>query len=206
VPPQLIEVFADVACPFTHVGLHRLVARRRALGREDVRLRVRAWPLELVNGAPLEPATVGHKVAELRAQVAPDLFAGFSEERFPATSLPALALERRAYRLGDDAGEAMALLLRQALFEDGADLASPTTLADLARQLGVPPASAADQDAVLGDWHEGQERGVVGSPHFFVGDTGWFCPSLRIATTDDGLRIDLDDEALERFSLACFDR
>ena len=27
-----IEVFADVSCPFTHVGLRRLVERRQALG------------------------------------------------------------------------------------------------------------------------------------------------------------------------------
>ena len=28
----VIEVFADIACPFTHVGLRRLVDRRRTLG------------------------------------------------------------------------------------------------------------------------------------------------------------------------------
>src|SRR5206468_3084962 len=49
----VIEVFADVRCPFTHVGLTRFVARRHELGRREPRLRVRAWPLELVNGEPL---------------------------------------------------------------------------------------------------------------------------------------------------------
>src|SRR6478735_6336015 len=42
---RAIEVFADVRCPFAHVGLRRLVERRRALGRDDVRLVVRAWPM-----------------------------------------------------------------------------------------------------------------------------------------------------------------
>jgi hypothetical protein len=32
----VIEVFADVACPFTHVGLRRFVDRRAELGRHDV--------------------------------------------------------------------------------------------------------------------------------------------------------------------------
>jgi len=48
-PETVIEVFADVACPFTHVGLKSFVARRAGLGRDDVILRVRAWPLEIVN-------------------------------------------------------------------------------------------------------------------------------------------------------------
>ena len=48
-----IEVYADVWCPFAHVGLHYVVERRSALGRGDVLLDIRAWPLELVNGAPL---------------------------------------------------------------------------------------------------------------------------------------------------------
>ena len=50
-----LEVFADVCCPFTHVGLRRIVRRRAELGRDDVVLVVRAWPLELVNGVPLDP-------------------------------------------------------------------------------------------------------------------------------------------------------
>ena len=48
-----IEVFADVSCPFTHVGLRRLVEHRRQLERDDLRIVVKAWPLELVNGSPL---------------------------------------------------------------------------------------------------------------------------------------------------------
>ena len=29
---QVVEVFADVVCPFTHVGLRRIVARPAKLG------------------------------------------------------------------------------------------------------------------------------------------------------------------------------
>ena len=79
----LVEVFADVACPFTHVGLRRLVARRAALGRDDVVLRVRAWPLELVNGRPLAADAVAEEVVELTASVAP----GSSPASTPPASL-----------------------------------------------------------------------------------------------------------------------
>ena len=48
-------------------------------------MRVRAWPLELVNGTPLDSAMIGEEVDELRAQVAPDLFTGFDLSGFPGT-------------------------------------------------------------------------------------------------------------------------
>ena len=56
----MIEVFADVVCPFTHVGLRRLVDRRDELGASAV-LRVRAWPLELINGEPLAADLVAER-------------------------------------------------------------------------------------------------------------------------------------------------
>jgi hypothetical protein len=62
-----LEMFADIACPFTHVGLRRFAALREARGTTAPRLRVRAWPLELVNGRPFDGPTVAPKVAALRA-------------------------------------------------------------------------------------------------------------------------------------------
>ena len=90
--PTVIEVFADVGCPLTHVGLRRFVERRAELGRDDIVLHVRAWPLEIVNKRPLDPAFIAEEVGEIREQVAPDLFVGLGEASFPASSLPALAL------------------------------------------------------------------------------------------------------------------
>jgi 2-hydroxychromene-2-carboxylate isomerase len=200
-----IEVFADLTCPFTHVGLRRLVQRRGALGRDDVRFWVRAWPLELVNGSPLRADAVVPDVTALRVHVAPDLFAGFDPDRFPPTSLPALGLAARAYELGPDAGEEVSLLLRDALFEQGCDLADPEVLDGIAHQCGVPFPPDGDHDRVLVDWHEGRRRRVVGSPHFFVGDQSWFCPSLRISHDEAGeLRIVADEEGFEHLVAACF--
>ena len=96
----VVEVYADVACPFTHVGLRRFVERRAELGRDDVPLWVRAWPLEIVNGEPLDPHFIAEEVDDIREQVAPTLFAGFVERSFPASSLPALTLAAAAYETG----------------------------------------------------------------------------------------------------------
>jgi hypothetical protein len=108
-----------MACPFTHVGLRRLVDRRRAVGSPTM-FHIRAWPLELVNEAPLDPAVVAEEVEQLRAQVAPDLFRGFEPSHVPTTSLPAFALAHAAYRHGPQLGEQVSLALRVARAEPAA--------------------------------------------------------------------------------------
>jgi len=185
---RTIEVFADVRCPFTHVGLRRLVARRDALGR-DVVLRIRAWPLELVNQAPLDAELIAEEVDALRAQVAPELFGAFDPGRFPKTSLPALALTAGAYEIGAEVGERVGLALRWALFEEGRDIATPSVLLDIAQAAGMELPHHHDQDQVRADWAQGQQRGVIGSPHFFIGRHGYFCPTLDITRVDGQLRI-----------------
>ena len=183
-----IQVFADVRCPFAHVGLQRLLSEttRRGFGRP---LRIRAWPLELVNAAPLDPGLIAEEVDALRTQVVPDLFAGFDVHRFPATSIPALALTAGAYAIGPELGERVALSLRWALFEEGRDIAAPDVLLDIAEGHGMALPHNCEVDRVRDDWAEGRQRGVVGSPHFFVGTTGWFCPALHIERVDEALRI-----------------
>lgn len=200
---SVVEVFADVWCPFTHVGLRRLVERRAERGATTV-LRVRAWPLELVNGAPMDAAFIGEEIGDLRAQVSPDLFTGFRVDRFPTSTLPALALVESAYEVGDGAGEAMSLAVRDALFEHGRDVGDPAVLAALATGLGVPPATEAHLATVRDSWEEGVRRGVMGSPHFFTGDGAYFCPGLEIARVDGHLRIAAKVEAFEAFVAACF--
>jgi predicted DsbA family dithiol-disulfide isomerase len=205
-------VFADVACPFTHVGLCRLIEARAAASRLDVGLWVRAWPLELVNGEALDPTFVAEEVDELRDQVAPDLFAGFRADRFPRTSLPAFVLAGDAYAVSAERGEAASLALRHALFEEGRDVADPAVLAELASELGLPTAAERaeadrhgdDHPGPLADLAEGRERGVIGSPHFFTPVGDFFCPSLDIARVDGRLRIVADVEAFESFAAACF--
>ena len=135
-----IEVFADIWCPFAHVGLRAIEEQRARAGRTDVAIRVRAWPLELVNGAPLDPTVTGEHAEELRDQVAPTLFQGLDLDHFPTSTLEALALANRAYRSDLQLGERVSFALRDALFEEGRDISDRAVLDDLAHDLGVPDA------------------------------------------------------------------
>jgi len=209
---RVVEVFADVVCPFTHAGLSRLVDERRRRDRPDVVLRCRSWPLELVNGAPLDPAVVAEEIEALRRSVAPGLFAGFDPARFPRSSVPALALAAAAYDTSLAAGEAVSLGVRRALFEEGLDLQDPAVLDAVAAAAGLDPATsggaatagAGGRARVEADWAEGRARGVVGSPHFFVGDTDVFCPTLTIAHEGGRFDVEVDWQGLEAFLAACF--
>ena len=203
-----IEVFADLGCPFTHVGLLRVTQRRDELGRTDVRLLVRAWPLEIVNGTPLDPDFIAEEVEEIHEQVAGDAFVGFRQEAFPATSIPGMALAARGYDVGPDVGEAISLELRALLFERGVDVADPAVLAEVASRHGVAASSSPDDDRarVEADLQNGRARGVIGSPHFFTRSGDFFCPSLDIRRDAAGhLRITADPEGFDAFVVACLE-
>lgn len=183
-----LEVFADILCPFTHVGLHTVIDRRTARGLTEPRLRIRAWPLELVNGAPLDAHHIGAEIAALRTSVRPDLFTGFAEETFPRTSMAGFALTAAADSTGDAAlVEDVGMALRDAVFEQGLDIGHADVVAPIAARFGLEPLDAdATAAAVRADWDEGKARGVVGSPHFFFGGDNWFCPALAISRDDVG--------------------
>lgn len=186
---RTVEVFADILCPFTHVGLRTLVDRRDQHGLTEPHLRIRAWPLELINGKPLDPHHIDAEVSALRASVRPDLFAGFSVDTFPKTSMTAFALTAAADRAGDPAlVEEVGIALRNAVFEEGLDIGLPEVVAPLAERFDLEPLDAeATSAAVRADWDDGRARGVTGSPHFFTDDGGsWFCPSLAISRDDVG--------------------
>jgi predicted DsbA family dithiol-disulfide isomerase len=200
----VIEVFADVWCPFTHVGLRAVAEHRRIAGREDVAIVVRAWPLELVNEAPMSASGAAAHADELRTQVAPSLFSDLDVARFPTTTLPALALTERAYRHDNAVGESVAFALRDALFEEGLDIGDPDVLALIATRHGVDTPEDDDRERVLADWAEGRQRGVLGSPHFFCGDNDMFCPTLQIERDPDShLNIVRNTERLGEFLERC---
>jgi predicted DsbA family dithiol-disulfide isomerase len=200
-----LEVYADIWCPFAHVGLRAAVATRALFGRTEVPLVIRAWPLELVNGSPMDPPTTAAHIRDLRAQVAPDLFGGFDEDSFPATTLPALALAAAAYRSSFATGEAVSFALRDALFEHGSDISQPTVLDEIAATYGLDARSRTDEDAVREDWNVGRERGVKGSPHFFCRDKEAFCPTLDIERDANGhLILKRNTDQLNAFLNGCF--
>lgn len=201
----VIEVFADVACPFAHVGLRRFAERRDELGRTDVALRVRSWPLEVVNGHPLDARLVAEEIDDIRRQLGTSMFAGFVEASFPASSLPAMALAAAAYEVDLTTGERVSLALRDLLFERGVDVGDTEVLGRLADEQGVR-VDLADTGRVLDDHAAGVARGVVGSPHFFTPTGSFFCPALDVHRDEDGqLRVAAGGR-FDQFVAACFAR
>jgi hypothetical protein len=57
---------------------------------------------------------------------------------------------------------------------------------------------------VLADYAAGRERGVVGSPHFFVDGEGYFCPNLHIEQVDGHLHVEVDRAGFADFLGRCF--
>ena len=197
----VVEVYADITCPFTHVGWQRFVEGRAAVGRPDLTLRVRPWPLELVNGKPLGADFVAEEIEEIRPQVAEHLFLGFDTASFPSSTLAAHALAEAAYDLGLDVGESVSLELRKLLFEEGADVSDAVELAALDARHNIVTAKSTND--VIDAYQTGITRGVKGSPHFFVGSADFFCPGLDIQRDSDGhLHVTADPETFDRFFAA----
>ena len=142
-----VEVFADIWCPYAHVGIRRFVQQRLATARNN-----------LVNDA---------------------------------------------YARGLRIGERASLAVRDALFERGADISDRAVLDSLRADLALGPADPDARWHVLADWAEGRRRGVVGSPHFFVGDDSFFCPALQIDRADGRRLVRMDPRRFDDFFARC---
>lgn len=182
---KTIEVFADITCPFTHLGLG-LVAARVADAHLDVEIRVRAWPLEWVNGVGLDADATAQKIDALRAQLGEDHFAGFRADRWPDTTVPALNLAAEAYAAGQAKGLDVSLELRTLLFEQGVDISDHDLLNELAKRHRLGDVGVEPHPDVVVDYREGLSRSVTGSPHFWIDDKDFFCPSLTIGHEPGG--------------------
>lgn len=200
-----IEVFADILCPFTHVGLRRLVAARAARCA-TTSIVIRAWPLEWINGEPIDAQRAARGIAALERHVAPELFSGFNPEKFPRTSIPAFGLAAVAYEAGASIGEAVSLRIRDALFEEGRDISDDAVLRAIGAEFGVEPVTRAIARTFAGrDWDRGRARDVQGSPHFFADGHSWFCPTLSIAKSDGDYDVALDEAGQRDFYTVALD-
>tara|TARA_R110002110_G_scaffold138527_2_gene324616 strand:- start:678 stop:1295 length:618 start_codon:yes stop_codon:yes gene_type:complete len=201
-----VEVFADITCPFTHVGLKRVVEHLAQIDH-PIEVIVRAWPLEWVNGTALDAAAVVMKAGVLHDQLGVNDFAGLREDRWPSSTIPALELAAAAYAVDAATGLAVSVALREAVFEEGRDVSDPDVLAEIAAAQSVTAREVgAIGDAVRADYDDGLARGVSGSPHFWVGSDDFFCPTLDIGhDADHRLTARFDPEGLAQF-LARIDR
>ena len=196
---QTVEVYADITCPFTHVGLKRVVQHVREMSA-PAEVIVRAWPLEWVNGTPLAVEPVLVKAQALTEQLGVDDFAGLRADAWPTTTIPALNLAASAYERDAATGLAVSLELRVALFERGDDIGDAEVLAEIAAAHGLPAPPDAASAAVRADYDGGCERGVRGSPHFFVASDDCFCPALDLGHDTDGhLTARFDADMLAQF-------
>ena len=201
-----VEVFAEIACPFTHACIDTLVAERARRGTTSPRLVFRAWPLELVNGRPMSPKEGRRGDRRVASAGRTGSLPGLRRDAVPSSSIGAFGLAAAASRRGDDVGEAVGLAIRRGLFEEGRDLVDDNVLREIGAPFGVQPLSLEDATtAVDADWQAGRIRGVKGSPHFFVGDREWFSPSLEIEKDDDGrITVRRDDATLADLYAAVF--
>ncbi len=197
-------MFADVSCPFAYVSFVRLIARQGSVAELAPRLRVKAWPLELVNGSALSGPSLVPKIEALRQDVAPDLFTGFEPSCFPGSTLNALAAEHVAHATDPTVGLGVSLELRRRLFEDGADLSDPEVVGQVLDRVGLRPPQEVDRAAVERDHHEGLERGVQGSPHYFTAHDDFFCPTLDISHDETGYDIGFDQAGFDHFVSVAF--
>ena len=92
-------------------------------------------------------------------------------------------------------GEAVQPQATAALFEQGRDISDPDVLSAIATRHGLRSPDDGDRRRAVEDWHDGQARGVVGSPHFFLATEDFFCPTLEIMKDNGQLRITTDERA-----------
>jgi hypothetical protein len=146
----VVEVFADITCPFTHVGLKQVVRHVDEMD-EPADVIVCAWPLEWVNGSPLDVDAVLVKAAALTEQLGVDDFGGLRADAWPTSTIPALDLAASGYARDAATGLAVSLELRRALFERGqnrppahrrAPLSSRTTPTVSGAACGARPTSS----------------------------------------------------------------
>jgi len=182
---QTVEVYADITCPFTHVGLKRVVQHVSEMS-QPAEVIVRAWPLEWVNGSPLAIDAVLVKAEALTDQLGVDDFSGLRADSWPDSTIQALNLAASAYERNAATGLAVSLELRAALFEHGEDVSDPDVLARIAVAHDLPAPGAETSDAVRADYDGGLAREVKGSPHFFVASADFFCPALDLGHDAEG--------------------
>lgn len=186
-----IVVFADIACPWSHVAVHRLHEARAAADLVgEVLFDMRAFPLELFNERPTPKRTLDAETP-VAGSLAPD--AGWQmwarrDYEYPVTTLPALEAVQAAKEQGLRASEQLDRSLRRAFFGASKSISMRHVILEEAKACDAVDATAL-RDAldagrarrrVLEQFQKADEA-VKGSPHLFLPDgSDHHNPGLRL--------------------------
>lgn len=191
VAPGSIAVYADLACPWAHLAVHRLHETRRRLGlTEQVGFDLRAFPLELVNRRPTPKPILD---AEIPVVGALEPSAGWHvwdrpSWRYPVTTLPALEAVQAAKRQSLRASEQLDRALRRALFAESRCISMVTEILAVADEcedvdaeaIGAALATGAARSQVFEHYQACLTDAVLGSPHLLLASgTGMHNPGIE---------------------------
>jgi predicted DsbA family dithiol-disulfide isomerase len=152
----VVDVWSDIHCPWALVCLARMRAARDQLGRADVIINPRPWPLEWVNerGTPHDIVPVE---AIVLAGEEPDLFSAYDNPSWPSTFLPAFELVAAARRVGGaSVAEEVDFALRLAFFRDAIDVSIAAGLRQALEIAGAEGPLPAEE--IMQTWYAGPVR------------------------------------------------
>jgi predicted DsbA family dithiol-disulfide isomerase len=179
--PGTIVVFADIGCPWAHLAVYRLHTTRGRMGLDDkVRLDIRAFPLELINGQATPKLILDAEIPVVGA-LEPD--AGWQmwqrpAHEWPVTTLLALEAVEAAKQQGLKASETLDRALRVALFAHSRTISMRHEILDIAASCDGVDVTVL-KDALVQGWARAaieqqltisQTEVVQGSPHLFLPD------------------------------------
>jgi predicted DsbA family dithiol-disulfide isomerase len=196
--PGVVTVYADLVCPFATFALHGLRATRDRL-RLDVRLDLRAFPLELANRRPHD---LGLTELEKPVLIRLDSHLGWRRWRaepstWPVTSLLALEAVQAAKRPevgGLVASDELDNALRRALFLDSRCIALLPVILEVAEEcpdmdrgaLAVDMTHGMGRVDVMAQYAYAERKDVEASPHVFTPDgRNWVNPGMEFDRRGD---------------------
>jgi predicted DsbA family dithiol-disulfide isomerase len=181
VAPGTIAIFSNLACPFTHIAVHRLFTTRQRLGLTDaVRFDHHSFPIELLNGTPgtrhgsdSEIPALGHLEPDAGWQLwqRPDY-------EYPSTLLLAFEAVHAAKRQGLRPSEDLDRAMRRAFWADSATIQMHATILEIADHVVDLDAALLAQHItdgigrrdLFGDLEMARTDTVTMSPHLFLPD------------------------------------